>query len=256
MNHAEQVAQAVIEAAEAGVKLHYRVEQSTSVHDFDLERGGQVGAVEATTVTDATRRATVAAIMDARKGGQFVPATRCTKDWLVHPLASANINLIRARIDEYLAAIEADGLDRFFSPIDADAYQSVWRIYEDLSIEGGGVLKWNPPGRIGISTPGSEGFVGAQHLLSAIEHEAMKEDNRNKLRAAPGKERHLFVYIDPHAFLPWIVLIDQDPPPDPPSLPTEVDVVWAATEAIGARHRYVVWRAQKDTPFRSLGVIP
>ena len=256
MNHAEQVAQVVLKAALDGARLHYREDQSTSVHDFDLVLSGGVDAVEVTTSTDPSRRATVAAIMDARKGGQFVPTHCCRKDWLVHPVSGANIDLIRRRVDEYLAAIEVDGLERFFSPVDADAHQSVWRIYEDLSIEGGGVLRWNPPGRIGISTPSGGGVVGAEHFVRAIEHEAIKDDNRRKLRAATARQRHLFVYVDPHAFLPWIVLIDQDPPATPPSLPEEVDVVWAATEAIGTRDRYVVWQGRSAAPWRSLGVIP
>lgn len=256
MNHAEQVAQRIIEAVLIGAKMQYLQDQSTSVHDFDLHVGGAVDAVEVTMATDQGLRRMIAQIMDARHGGQFIPTRLCRSDWLVHPLPRADIPSVRAKADEYLAAVEAEGIQQFFAPFDAEAHPSVDRIYSDLSIEAGGVLKWSPPGRIGISRPGGGGIVSSEHLQRAVESEAMKDDNRRKLRNANARERHLFVYVDAHAFRPWIALIDQEPPPTPPSLPPEVDVVWAVTEAPGSGVQCVVWQGRRDGEWRSLGIVP
>ena len=255
MDYAEQLAEKIIESVIPGSKMHFRLAQSNGEHDFDLEYpDGVQAAVEVTTSTIQSREAKFAQITDKRKGGNFVKGKLCHKDWLVHPLPKANIKLIRAKVDEYLAAIELDGLDSFFSPIDADSFVSVSKIYTDLSIERGGVMKWKNSGQIGISLPGDGGFVVAEKLQKAIELEALKSDNRRKLGTVHASERHLFVYVSPLNFLAWTVLIDGDMPTNAPQLPDEITDVWAATGA-GQKDKYVVWRASKGSLWKNIGLV-
>ena len=255
MDHSELVAKRVMERVVPGAAMVYRSDQSAGQHDFDLELpDGTREPVEVTASVDERRERTVAAILNERKGGPFVPIKRCQYDWLVHALASANINRIRAQVDDYLAEVEAAGITRFFSPTDADENPPVQRIYADLGVDAGGVAKWNPPGRIAITTPGGGGVVGTQHLHTALETEAAKDDNRRKLRAASGSTRHLFVYIHPGNFLPWVALIDLEPPPTGPALPDEVDVIWAATETRSPT-TYAVWRATRRAGWTYHGIV-
>ena len=123
MNHSEQIAKVFIESLIPGAVMHYREDQSTSTHDFDLEwKGELIAAVEVTTSTCKQRKEIEAAIRDQRKGGFFLRTKRCRKDWSVCPLPTANINKIRKELDQYLADIEADNLERFLSSRDSYEY--------------------------------------------------------------------------------------------------------------------------------------
>ena len=126
MDYAEKLAKIIIELVLPRAKMQYHINQSAGSHDFDLKYSdGTYAAVEVTISTNQIREATVAEITHPRKGGAFIKATLCRKDWFIHPLPTASINRIRALADVYLAAIEADGLDKFIGPIDSDSYLSV-----------------------------------------------------------------------------------------------------------------------------------
>jgi hypothetical protein len=255
MDYAEQLAKRIIESVIPGALMNYRTDQSSGSHDFDLEHpDGTCAAVEVTISTDQSREAIVAAITNARKGGAFIQANLCRKDWWVHPTPNANINRIRAHVDKCLAAIEADGLDRFISPIDSDSFLSVERIYTELMIESGSVMKWKNPGQIGISFPSGGGFVVPENLQKAIELEALKCDNRRKLGSVGTSERHLFVYVSSLNFLAWTALVDGDMPTEVPQLPDEITDVWAVTGA-GQKDKYTVWRASKGAQWQHVGVL-
>jgi hypothetical protein len=111
MNYAERVAKAIIEELSGG-KMVFRNDQSRGGHDFDLEYpdGVLVPAVEVTSSVDAQKAEAYAAI---RKRGASVPRHKCQKNWLVLPSLDANIRRIREEVDQYLTAIEADGLTSF-----------------------------------------------------------------------------------------------------------------------------------------------
>ena len=110
--------------------MEYRANQSPSVHDFDLPYpDGRTVAMEVTASVDQTGEETNAAILDKKKGGPAVKTKLCRKDWYIHPEPTASINKIRDKADEYLAAVESDGMERFFGPIDHCTYPSVQRIY-------------------------------------------------------------------------------------------------------------------------------
>src|SRR5438046_595625 len=110
MDHAERVAKHIVEALIPGARMNYR-DPGTGGHDFDLTYSdGTTAPVEVTASMNREQVETYAAI---REHGGLVPRTKCRMDWLVHPLTGASIKAIRAKIDEYLADVEADGLSYF-----------------------------------------------------------------------------------------------------------------------------------------------
>src|SRR5712691_8384693 len=114
MNSAELISKAIVESLIPGVRMHYRLDQAAGQHDFDLQYlDGLIVPLEVTTSADEEVERSRAAILNARKGGPFVPRVLCKHDWYVHPLPEANINTIRATIDRYLAAVEAEDLEQF-----------------------------------------------------------------------------------------------------------------------------------------------
>jgi hypothetical protein len=220
--------------------MEYRLSQSQGQHDFDLHHpDSSVSAVEVTSAVDKTVEQTNASIRDPKKGGPMVKTRLCKKDWLVHPALTANINLIRSRVDEYLAAIESEAIERFYAPTDWQN-PSVERIYHDLGVVAGSVFPhWRKPGQIGIGLPGGGGPLNARAATEAAEREAFKGDNRRKLGAAGTNGRHLVVYVYVTNYLPWCALCDLDPPPDLPRLPRRSRTYgWLAKPALNTNTSY------------------
>lgn len=255
MNHAEVVAQAVVEAVIHGSRMIHRSDQSESVHNFDLHYpDGRVAAVEVTASVDAADAETHAAISSRRKGGPRVKAEFCRKAWRVTPRAGANINRIRSGVDNYLAPIEAAGIEHFFSASDRQTHPPVERIYTDLRVSSGNVIAGVVPGYIGIALPIDGGFIGSCLVSDAVAVEACKPDNRHKLSSARTSERHLFVFVDRLNHRVWTPLVDLPPPPGAPALPREVTQVWAVGPARSGEG-YVVWRASVASDWYSLGLV-
>src|SRR6266581_2856770 len=135
MDHAERVAKHIVEALIPGATMVYHTAQSTGGHDFDLTYpDGTTVPVEVTASMDPVQVQTYAEI---RKQGS-VPRRKCRMDWLVNPLPGANIKRIRAKIDEYLADVETDGLSYFHTHAHAQMYHSVDRLLRDLRVESAG----------------------------------------------------------------------------------------------------------------------
>jgi hypothetical protein len=250
MDHAERLAQAIIETVLPGSQMSYRPDQSHGIHDFDLRLpDGRVSAVELTASVDQNRAQTAAAILDPQKGGSTIRAKLCSKTWLIWPSSAARINLIREKVDKYLAVIEAEGIEKFWGP--TDCHQSIERIYEDLQVRSGQVLSWEQLGYIRISLPNSGGAVGPRLVDEAVRLEAYKADHRGKLGRAGTDERHLAVYVSLENTRMWCALVDFSPERTLPELPSEITHVWAFTEA-NVEHHCVVWHANLRSPWSRL----
>lgn len=242
MDLAEKIAKSVVEELTPGARMCFREQQHDGGHDFDLVLpDGSTAALEVTASKDFELERTNAAIRLEKHGGPFIPTLKCRNDWSIHPLPDAPIKRIRAEVDGYLADIEADRLKRFFYDVDGGRYASVRRICEDLSIEAGSVTRWKTPGRICIWLPGAGGLRTSRVAERAVLAEADKQDNRAKLRNAGTAERHLFVLVDQGNYLPWVSLVDEEPPRSPPDLPADVTHLWAAGITRDPRV-VVVWR--------------
>jgi hypothetical protein len=250
MDHAETVAQRLVESILRGSRMEYREDQSRSIHDFDLHHAdGRISAVEVTASVDRVKQQANAAILDRRKGGPVIKAHLSKKDWYITPDARAEIANIRKKADRCLAVIESAGVEKFFGPTDWDI-PGVERIYRELGVWSGSVLSLGRPGYISIGPPGGGGAVGAVLATNAVLKEAVKNDNRKKLGAAKTEERHLMVYIDLGNYLAWCALVDFEPKPEVPKLPPEITHVWAFSET-RKPGEFVVWRAGATLPWWS-----
>ena len=249
MNSSERVAKALIEEILPGAEMQYHCNQSMGQHDFELKYANDItAAVEVTASMDQTMEETMAAIL---KKDFFIPRKKGKNDWLVYPVAGARIKRIWAQVDEYLAAIEAGGLSRFWICTDADL-PPVASIYNDLQIERGNITKWKNSPYIGVDYPSQGvGLVLAEDIQQAIEAEANKEDNKRKLGIAGTEERHLFVYVDSYS-LAWDALVRGLVLEQAPSLPAEITHVWAVTRFYSA-NEVVVWRAERDKGWQDIG---
>ena len=182
MDLAEKIAKSVVEELIPRARMRFREQQHDGSHDFDLILpDNTTAALEVTASKDFELEKTKAAIRRDKNGGYFIPTVKCQNDWSIDPLPDAHINRVRAEADDYLARIEADGLDQFFYDTDGGRYDSVRRICEDLSIEAGSVTQWKNPGQICISSPGGGGCKSHKVAERAVMSEADKNDNRTKL---------------------------------------------------------------------------
>lgn len=256
MNYSEAVAVGIVEALLPGAVMQYQPYQSNGEHDFNLiQKNGQIVPLEITISTNESHKGTVKAIRNVRKGGPFVKANLCHQSWYVFPAPDVNVNNIRKHIDAYLAEIEAEGRNYFNSY--TDAYQSsvIERIFRDLRIEAGEVIKWKQPRQIGIALPKQRTRLNAEHLEQAVEAEAYKSDNREKLgRVISSNERHLFVYIEHDNFPAWYAINGTSPSLKLPSLPIEITHVWAVASS-REPDKYVVWRASVSEHWVDNGIV-
>ncbi len=227
MKRSERVAKLVVEAVLPGFRMDFRSSQHARTHDFDLiNPSGVVAALEVTSAVKPRTLRTEAAILDERKGGSFIPRMKGNKDWFINPTVDADISRVRALADEYLADIEKEGIEDFYSQMSSAFSPAVARIWKELRVEAGTVLKWNPPGRIGLALPGDGGWLNPHEVRDAVRVEAEKRDNLEKLRLSGASERHLFVYIDPSHALAWMCLREMASG-EMPTLPRDITCIWA-----------------------------
>jgi len=248
MDHAEAVAKHLFESVMNGARMVYLCEQSKGEHDFDLHHpDGHVSAVEVTASVDRTTEETHAAIGDKKKGGSVIKTTLCKNSWRIFPVKSARISRLRKEADKYLAAIESAGIDHFWGP--TASHTTVEAIYNDLGVQSGSVASWTEAGQILIALPVTGGAIDTNTVIEAVKREALKPDNRKKLGAAGGAERHLAIYVS-MLNMPWVPLVNFEPPPVLPQLPPEITDIWVFSET-GTEHEFVVWRASTSLPWKN-----
>lgn len=203
-----------------------------------------------TSSVDKALEETHDAITNKGRGGPAIKTHLCANSWHIHLSSDTRVNRLRKEADRYLAVIESAGIEEFWGP--TDSRPSVEAIYGDLGVIRGCVAPWIKAGHILMALPGAGGAIGASTVIEAAEKEAFKRDNRTKLGSAAVDERHLAIYVYVNS-LPWVALVDFEPPPDLPRLPPEITDIWVFSEAY-AEHEYVVWRAGTSLPWRKLKV--
>jgi hypothetical protein len=232
--------------------MDFNVNQSQSVPDFQLRYpNGKIVAAEVTACVDQKGEETFAAIKNPKKGGIWIKTSLCTKNWRIHPATDARINAIRKNADAYLAAVEAEGVERFFSSRDWSRYPSVERIYKDLGVLAGSVIEWQQPGHISIALPVVGGAMGASLVLDAVKVESFKMDNRAKLGNSGTDERHLLMYMAHGNYIARSAFQDFEPPTVLPDLPPEITHVWVFSENLES-DAYVIWRASTTSPWERI----
>jgi len=173
------------------LRLHFNLDQSTSVADFSMTKGGiPIGLLEVTRFTDPKREQ----LWKEIHKDWLIDRKHCKSDWRIHLGEGARVKQVRASADEYLREIEKAGIDEFSSSTDA-RHEEVRRIWEDLDIEYGKVVKWKRPG-IGMGGPSSGGFARPETVWNSVKTEVWKDDNRKKLSVCRFSHRYLFVVIE------------------------------------------------------------
>lgn len=249
----ERVAKVLVESLVGGATMAFLEVQANGEHDYNLTYAdGSVVPVEVTESVDFQIECGVGALADER----FVNANSCRRDWHVHPLPDARIDVIRNKVDQYLAAVEYEGLDQFHASRDAGTFPSVRSILEDLKIGSGSTAVWNPPGRIGIDRPSQHVMSrvdSCSAVLGAVEF-AMSKKREKKFAALAALERHLFVYVHPRNYPAWVALIDSDVSAGQPSVKEwgGITDVWVAGPD-RSQGVYVVWRCTVGHGWRNLG---
>ncbi len=194
----------------------------SGTHDFDLKLGdGRICAVEVTSSTDPSVVEFWRAV-----GNQSWPAPRLSRSWVLNVGPSAHVQTLRDQVEGLLEGLEQSGVAQF-GPGKLSQSSEIKALHR-LGVKGGGSFD-ETPHHIYVTYAGA-GVADIENVRRAVEQEAWKHDNRDKLRRATADERHLFVWIDPSAERPaaamsfmGIVL------PTDCSLPPEIDVLWIAT---------------------------
>jgi hypothetical protein len=249
MDHAEQLAQHVLEGALLGT-MEYQSEQSHGEYDFKLHyENGITAAVEVTSSIDRKQTETIRAIQ--KKGNSF-RATKCRRSWLIFPVQGARLNKIWQAADENLSKLEQAGFEEFHCVREWDK-ESVQDVCRALRVTSGYVIHGVPLPMICVASPGGGGAVDSNLATEAGEIEAWKQDNRKKLGTAQASERHLVVYIDVLNGRPWVALTDFEPPFAFPNLPPEITHIWLVGHG-NTTNELIVWRASQREPWSSLHI--
>jgi hypothetical protein len=257
MNQAEWIAKHIVDHVLPNCTMRFRAEQGHGEHDFDLICGGNiVAAIEVTMATDQQKRQMYARIRNAKYGGHFVQAKLCRRGWIVYPARSADPKRIRERIDAYLAPIEEVGIERFSASTDAYNNPLIYKIFNDLQIDAGETVNWTrQKNLICIDFPSDGGYVKIDCLREVLIQEINKKDNLRKLANVDSNiERHLFIHIDQHLYIPWKVVVDLDEL-DLPGLPAidripqEMTQLWVSAETRSAGE-YVSWTMRKGSSWQ------
>jgi hypothetical protein len=231
--------------------MEYLESQSHGECDFLLHINGESFPFEVTRATSERRQRLYAQILGSDGEKQFLNRQCAKYDWLVFPSHSADIRKLRKDVDAALAAIEAEGRTSFDINADGGASAAVLRIWDDLRVEHGVQMQWDPPGRIAIATPADGGTLSSDSILGAVEHELHKPDNRRKLGASRARERHLAVYLDDLGYLPQASM-RHGLIPDAPAMPPETTHLWVITN-VGREPEYLVWRFDSATGWKDCG---
>jgi hypothetical protein len=251
MRSEERAVAQIIEAIRPTCRMEYSVEQSHGECDFVLRDGEGAYPFEVTRYTNPRAQEIYAAIEGRDGTGAFVNRRLAQHDWWVFPTHITNIRRVRDHVDRLLADVEAEGFTQFDVRTDT-ASPAVQRMWQEIRILHGVQMPWSPPGRIGIATPGDGATLSSDQVVSAVEAEAAKPDNRKKL-GLEAAERHLCVYVDYLGYPAHSVMLNGMLPSQHPRLPPEVTHLWVMCDHAEGPE-YVVWSYERTAGWQDHGV--
>jgi len=209
--------------------------------------------VEVTTTTIEEQKKTIEII----KQNKVIDSKRLKRFW--HLYVSENFSKIPKlskkfeKIESYLLPIERAGILKFDAFRDGFYNNDILKIHEEMRIEAGFSYETQKP-RILLSPPGCGGKISHSSIQDVVEREAFKTDNRKKLQKAENCEKHLFIIVDFETdCLTWRAMLNGYTPPDPPTLPPEINIVWLATWT--SNSSYLIWRVSSANGWEILGEI-
>ena len=248
----ERAAQSLLERALPGARAEWVASQSNGEWDFDLHVAQAVYPVEVTRATSQAAEELTATLVG--KGGTKgnVPRVRASGCWSVTVSRLAKINTVRRRLDELLAQLEVTGLTQF-SVQDGAAAPEVQALWTETRVTDG---FRHPEGELvahHLMFPIDSAMLSSDQVVAAVEREAKKDDNRNKLGRSASLQRHLFVHIAYDCYPAFEAMGKCGLPYSSVRLPSEVTQIWAARSMGGAS--YLLWSYDQSRGWQSYGVI-
>jgi hypothetical protein len=209
------------------------------LRDFDLVfADGHAEPLEVTSATVPSLRAARAAY--ERYNPMVLQVGGLTRAWHVFSTIATDFKRLDSRsLAPLLQAIEGAGLDRVHFPMDFHHAPTIHPLAAQLGVDAAFAMT-GVAGRVLVSGPDDDRVWSSdhnnpgRHVLAAIEENATKKDNRQKLSARVGVDSHLFIWIDEENYPPWRDLLDGSVPNRAPTLPSEITTVWVATRIAGS----------------------
>jgi hypothetical protein len=230
--------------------------------DFDIEfADGHDAALEVT----SSREGAVLSLL-ATAFGREHPVPDLANDWLIglpQPTRDSTVQMRRllSRIPELLAVLEVRGINEMSTPsvhvpvepVPAEvkaAFASI-RALGATTVRSMGPHA-SPPAQLLVTV--HAGVIAQIDEVNRLVEEAAAS-NANKLRAATGDAKHLFIWLDPSHSDAELAVFTGALPDRPAMLPVGVDVVWLATRgpvALGQVGVQRLWRVAPPQPWECL----
>ena len=230
--------------------------------DFDVVLAdSRTIALEVTTAADGK----VLSLLAAGSKREW-PGPGLANDWQVGVAHGKDVQVAQA-MKEMLRALEVyerDGLseiatwsnprwDRALAGLSSDAAAAA-RTQFDLGVV---VARSFGPKQGSVAQIYMTAHGGATSDVGQVNElvEAAAEANRDKLAAATGDEKHLFVWLNPSYADAELAVATQPVPSTPPAIPSEVDVIWLATQGgrgYGGVQLEKLWRVRPQAGWEQL----
>ncbi len=253
MRPEEAAAQRILQLLRPEWGVQYVESQSNGECDFVVTIDGVVAPLEVTRYTNAQYRAFHAQVRGKGVDGQAVARDACGSDWIVMPSRGADMREVRARVAQYLVAIESEGRSRFDINEDGEASSAVLAMWQDLRVPDGFQVPGDE-GLIHFELPSEHALLSADQVAEAVREVAHRPDNLRKLSQSAVAQGQLFVFVDFYSYPADEAMRANLLPLDPPSLPDSISFVWLARALDGGR-RHQVWLGSASKGWSSLGVI-
>jgi hypothetical protein len=252
MRIAERIAKQLLERVIAGARAEPIVAQNHGEWDWDIHVGGMTFPMEVTQATSQKSESLYAAIF-GEDGRNALPCLTTRYVWAVTASRLTNVAKVRKRLDHLLAELETTGLTMFdVRDQEVVAVPEVHALWKELRITDGFC---NPEWEIREHTlmaPIDSAMLASEQVVSAVEREANKNDNRRKLGKSSATERHLFVHIAYHSYPAYEAMRACALPVQRLRLPAEITNVWVA-RALG-ESEFLLW-AFDSRGWRSYGSV-
>jgi len=221
-------------------------------HDAELTLpSGRTIGLEVTQSADSDEVETWAAIRKRQRGG----SPKLNRWWSVALRSGENVKAADSVVEQALIALEEAGVCKvqwLYSEPEPTPNDPNVRAAEKV-LENAGVAHANsvsPKGQGGWSfTAHKDGdWVDGRDVLDAVESEAWKPDNVQKIQDMATDERHLFVWVDYSHPKAHVVLTGGIQPVPEPHLPAELTTLWVAARMSDERNEWLSAGARRISP--------
>lgn len=234
----------------------------------------RTGVVEATTCTDRT----LIELQVQLQGDEIIEAPALRHTWWLWLARDAHVGRVQEHVVAALERLEAEGWGTFYYGDDPEWPYHLERqdgasvvakpesvvALRRLGVRSGHPQPANGDARVVMHPPTQETGANPEIVVAAAEREA--KANAEKLAAAEGQERHLFVWVDAPRRFDVEFSISSQPASDgarAPSLPSGTTDLWVAADALfghamrGREDReadIVVWRSRQGQGWQHVNV--